>query len=159
MSEHAPDIDEVLSALSEPIRRRLLDLIATHGEATATTISAELPITRQAVAKHLTVLEDAGLVAARRQGRDVLYTLQPAPSPPPTGSPTSPPPGTPASPPSNASPKQNDHPARTIPFLARRSRTPNRHSERSRGISLRSHATRPNAPRATQSKPAACRDR
>ena len=79
MIEHLDDIDHVLVALTEPMRRRLLDLIAEHGEVTATTVAAELPITRQAVAKHLTVLEEAGLVAARRQGREVRYTVRPAP--------------------------------------------------------------------------------
>ena len=79
MSDHSPDIDEVLTALAEPIRRRLLDVIASHGEATATTVAAELPITRQAVSKHLAILEEAGLVAAHRQGREVLFSLRPEP--------------------------------------------------------------------------------
>lgn len=72
-------VDDVLSALAEPIRRRLLDVIVTHGEATATTVAAELPITRQAVAKHLAVLDRAGLVTARRQGREVLYAIRATP--------------------------------------------------------------------------------
>jgi DNA-binding transcriptional ArsR family regulator len=79
MIEHASEIDGVLAALAEPIRRRLLDVIADRGEATATAVAAELPITRQAVAKHLAVLDRAGLVTARRQGREVRYALRPEP--------------------------------------------------------------------------------
>jgi DNA-binding transcriptional ArsR family regulator len=79
MTEYSAEIDEVLTALAEPIRRRVLDVIAAHGEATATTLAAELPITRQAVSKHLAILEDAGLVAGHRQGREVLYAVRPAP--------------------------------------------------------------------------------
>jgi DNA-binding transcriptional ArsR family regulator len=73
MSEPAAEVDDVLVALAEPIRRRLLAVIAAHGEATATTVAAELPISRQAVVKHLAVLDRAGLVAARRAGREVRY--------------------------------------------------------------------------------------
>jgi ArsR family transcriptional regulator, cadmium/lead-responsive transcriptional repressor len=47
-----------------------------HGEATSTALAAELPFTRQAVAKHLTILARAGLVEARRQGREVRYTVR-----------------------------------------------------------------------------------
>ncbi len=72
-----PDGDEELwAAVAEPGRRRLLDALLAHGEATPTTLAAELPITRQAVTKHLAVLERAGLVAARRQGREVRYTVR-----------------------------------------------------------------------------------
>jgi DNA-binding transcriptional ArsR family regulator len=79
MSEHAGEIDDVLSALAEPIRRRVLDVIAGRGEATATAVAAELPISRQAVAKHLAILEEAGLVAGHRQGREVRYAVRPEP--------------------------------------------------------------------------------
>ena len=79
MSEHAGEIDDVLSALAEPIRRRVLDVIAGRGEATATAVAAELPISRQAVAKHLAILEEAGLVAGHRQGRVVRYAVRPEP--------------------------------------------------------------------------------
>jgi DNA-binding transcriptional ArsR family regulator len=73
------DVDEVFAALAEPVRRRMLDVITTRGEATATTVAAEMPITRQAVTKHLAVLEGAGLVASHRQGREVLYAVRPEP--------------------------------------------------------------------------------
>ncbi|MER7752135.1 metalloregulator ArsR/SmtB family transcription factor [Kitasatospora sp. NPDC097643] len=67
----------VLAALADPTRRRILDALASRGAATATTLAAELPITRQAVVKHLAVLDQAGLVTAHRIGREVRY--EPAP--------------------------------------------------------------------------------
>jgi DNA-binding transcriptional ArsR family regulator len=71
-------VDSVLIALADPTRRRLLALLADQGEATATTLAARLPISRQAVAKHLVVLETAGLTASSRVGREVRYALEPA---------------------------------------------------------------------------------
>jgi DNA-binding transcriptional ArsR family regulator len=71
------EVDELWSAIGDPTRRRVLDLILDRGEATATVVSAELPVTRQAVAKHLAVLGRAGLVEARREGREVRYTVRP----------------------------------------------------------------------------------
>jgi DNA-binding transcriptional ArsR family regulator len=67
----------VLAALADPVRRQLLDILAARGEATATTIAAGLPISRQAVVKHFAVLANAGLVTSRKQGREVLYSLRP----------------------------------------------------------------------------------
>jgi DNA-binding transcriptional ArsR family regulator len=75
--ELPPDEDELWEAVADPSRRKVLDLILAHGQATPTTLAAELPFTRQAVAKHLAVLARAGLVDARRQGREVHYTIQP----------------------------------------------------------------------------------
>ena len=69
-----PD-DELLSAIADPSRRRVLDLLVTGGEATATDLAEEVPFTRQAVSKHLIVLEEAGLVNRRKQGRDVLFRV------------------------------------------------------------------------------------
>ena len=66
---------EVLAALADPTRWRLLDDLAAHHGATATTLAADLPVTRQAVVKHLAVLERAGLVSARRAGREMRYTV------------------------------------------------------------------------------------
>jgi DNA-binding transcriptional ArsR family regulator len=74
MSE--PD-DALWSAIAEPSRRRVLDLLVRSGEATASAIADEVPFTRQAVIKHLAVLEDAGLVARRRDGREVRFRVQP----------------------------------------------------------------------------------
>ncbi len=73
-----PGEDELLwEAVADPSRRKVLDLILAHGEATPTMIAAGLPITRQAVAKHLAVLSRVGLVEERRQGREVRYTVRP----------------------------------------------------------------------------------
>jgi DNA-binding transcriptional ArsR family regulator len=69
--------DELWAAVADPTRRRLLDALLAHGEATATTLAGELPVTRQAIAKHLSVLERAGLVDSRRLGREVRYAVRP----------------------------------------------------------------------------------
>ncbi|MGH3240939.1 MAG: ArsR/SmtB family transcription factor [Spirillospora sp.] len=69
--------EELLAAVAEPSRRRLLDVLLAKGEATPTALAAELPFTRQAVAKHLAVLQRSGLVTARRDGREVRYTVHP----------------------------------------------------------------------------------
>ena len=69
--------DELWAAVADPTRRRLLDALLAHGEATATTLAGDLPVTRQAVAKHLSVLERAGLVDSRRVGREVRYAVRP----------------------------------------------------------------------------------
>jgi DNA-binding transcriptional ArsR family regulator len=70
---------DVFSALADPTRRTVLEEIATRGSATATELAVPLGITRQAVAKHLGVLADAGLVDSRRAGRETRYTPTPAP--------------------------------------------------------------------------------
>ena len=69
--------DQLWAAVAEPGRRRLLDVLVAHGEATPTMLAKELPFTRQAVSKHLVVLVEAGLVEARREGREVRYTVRP----------------------------------------------------------------------------------
>jgi DNA-binding transcriptional ArsR family regulator len=69
----------VFGALSDPTRRRLLAAIAQHPAATATELAAELPISRQAVLKHLTALGDAGLLDRQRSGREVRYRVTPEP--------------------------------------------------------------------------------
>jgi DNA-binding transcriptional ArsR family regulator len=76
VSERSQTIERVLAALADPTRRRVLDAVAAHGEATATTIAAELPVSRQAVVKHLAILDRAGLVAGHRQGREMRYAVQ-----------------------------------------------------------------------------------
>jgi ArsR family transcriptional regulator, cadmium/lead-responsive transcriptional repressor len=73
----ARDADELWSAVADPTRRRVLDVLLQHGEATATVVSAELPVTRQAVTKQLAVLDRAGLVESRRSGREVRYAIRP----------------------------------------------------------------------------------
>lgn len=71
-------VDSVLVALADPTRRQLLDLLAAQGEATATMLAERLPVSRQAVVKHLGVLDAAGLVAGHRAGREVRYAVQSA---------------------------------------------------------------------------------
>jgi len=67
--------DELFAALAEPNRRLLLEHLSTHGVATATRLAAELPVTRQAVAQHLAVLENVDLVSSARAGRERRYTV------------------------------------------------------------------------------------
>jgi DNA-binding transcriptional ArsR family regulator len=69
----------VFGALSDPTRRTLLQAIASHPSATATELAAGLPISRQAVVKHLSALSDAGLVDGARHGREVRYRVTPEP--------------------------------------------------------------------------------
>ncbi|MFB7287127.1 ArsR/SmtB family transcription factor [Actinacidiphila glaucinigra] len=69
--------EDVFAALADPMRRRILDAVAEHGDATATVLAAELPVSRQAIVKHLTVLDRAGLVAGRRAGREMRYAVRP----------------------------------------------------------------------------------
>jgi DNA-binding transcriptional ArsR family regulator len=73
------DANDVFGALADPTRRALLERLSAEGGATATQLAAGLPMTRQAVAKHLAVLAGAGLVDARRQGRETRYRPTPAP--------------------------------------------------------------------------------
>src|SRR5882757_1038427 len=79
-----PDIEaiaeQVFAALADPSRRAILAVLATGGPVTATEIAARLPITRQAIAKHLALLADAGLVTAEPgERRRVRYRLRSAP--------------------------------------------------------------------------------
>ena len=69
----------VFEALADPTRRRLVGMLAERDTATATELAAELPVTRQAVAKHLAALDAAGLVTGRRLGRETRYRLTPEP--------------------------------------------------------------------------------
>ena len=79
MTGDRQDIGTVLAALADPTRRQLLEALADAGDASATTLAGRLPVSRQAVVKHLSVLEDAGLVTAGRAGREVLYRVRPDP--------------------------------------------------------------------------------
>jgi DNA-binding transcriptional ArsR family regulator len=69
----------VFSALSDPTRRQVVGYLAEHGDATATELAGVLPVTRQAVSKHLAALGAAGLVAREKQGREARYRLTPEP--------------------------------------------------------------------------------
>jgi DNA-binding transcriptional ArsR family regulator len=75
----APTVDDELwSAIGDPTRRRVLDLLLADGEGTATSLSAQLPVTRQAVAKHLAVLDRVGLVHGAAAGRERRYWVDDA---------------------------------------------------------------------------------
>ena len=69
----------LFAALADPMRRSLLVHLAEHSPRTATQLAQEYPITRQGILKHLTILEDAGLVAVHQAGREKRYTLTPEP--------------------------------------------------------------------------------
>jgi len=68
--------DELWSAIGDPSRRRVLDLLVSNGEVSASWLAGQVPFSRQAVSKHLVVLEQAGLVSRHRQGREVLYQVE-----------------------------------------------------------------------------------
>jgi DNA-binding transcriptional ArsR family regulator len=70
--------DHVLTAMADPTRRQLLAWLADRGPATATALATELPMSRQAVVKHLAVLRDAELVDSERSGREVRFAARPA---------------------------------------------------------------------------------
>ncbi|MBL7497100.1 winged helix-turn-helix transcriptional regulator [Frankia sp. CNm7] len=67
--------DDLWSAIGDPTRRRMLDLLLASGAGTATSLSEQLPVTRQAVAKHLGVLDRVGLVQATPAGRERRYQV------------------------------------------------------------------------------------
>jgi DNA-binding transcriptional ArsR family regulator len=69
----------VFDALADANRRELVMRLAERETATATELAAELPLTRQGIAKHLSALREAGLVAPQRAGRETRYRLTPAP--------------------------------------------------------------------------------
>ena len=72
-------IDDVFKALADPTRRRLLDELFEEDGQTLSALEQRLPMTRFGVAKHLKVLEGAGLVTTRRRGREKLHFLNPVP--------------------------------------------------------------------------------
>ncbi len=71
-----PVDDELWSAIADPSRRQVLDLLVGQGAASASGLAGRVPFSRQAVAKHLVVLEEAGLVSRRKHGREVLYRVE-----------------------------------------------------------------------------------
>lgn len=78
----APDeaaVGAVFGALADPTRRHVVQVLARQSSATASGLAAQLPISRQAVAKHLSALASAGLVSATHEGRETRYRLTPAP--------------------------------------------------------------------------------
>jgi DNA-binding transcriptional ArsR family regulator len=69
--------DQVFAALADPTRRRLLELLGEQAAASATALAGQLPVSRQAVVKHLAVLQQSDLVTRRRDGREVVFTVHP----------------------------------------------------------------------------------
>jgi DNA-binding transcriptional ArsR family regulator len=76
MSEDGDEADRLWAAIADPTRQQLLDRILAAGDATASGLARDLPITRQGVAKHLAVLERAGLVVATRSGRELRFSVR-----------------------------------------------------------------------------------
>ena len=74
-----PSTDAVFAALADPTRRRVLEAVAASDGLTATEAAVDLPVSRQAVVKHLQALADAGLVAGERRGREQRYRITPGP--------------------------------------------------------------------------------
>ncbi len=72
-------MDEVFKALADPTRRALLDALFVEDGQSLTALEQQLPMSRFGVMKHLKVLEDAGLVVARKRGREKLHHLNPVP--------------------------------------------------------------------------------
>ena len=72
-------VDEVFSALSDPTRRAVIRSLSEEGPSTVSELAARLPVTRQAVTKHLEALAEAGLVASDARGRGARFRLTPRP--------------------------------------------------------------------------------
>ncbi|HZE50056.1 MAG TPA: metalloregulator ArsR/SmtB family transcription factor [Jatrophihabitantaceae bacterium] len=70
-------VDHVFTALADPTRRQLLEALGRRPACSATTLASEVPVSRQAVVKHLGVLRDSQLVASRRAGKEVLFSVRP----------------------------------------------------------------------------------
>jgi DNA-binding transcriptional ArsR family regulator len=76
----SPDpVGATFAALADPTRRHVIGVLSGGQEASITELARELPISRQAVAKHLAALAEAGLVESTRQGRETRYRLTPGP--------------------------------------------------------------------------------
>jgi DNA-binding transcriptional ArsR family regulator len=73
-TDRAVDTDRVFAALADPRRRELLELLGLAPGCSASSLAARLPVSRQAVAQHLAVLEESRLVSRRRAGREVLFS-------------------------------------------------------------------------------------
>jgi DNA-binding transcriptional ArsR family regulator len=69
----------VFAALADDVRRHVLERMRDEGTVTATGLARELPVTRQAISKHLAVLDAAGLVTRTREGRETRFGLRPEP--------------------------------------------------------------------------------
>ncbi len=69
-------VNLVFSALADSTRRHVLERLAVSGAASASTLARELPVSRQAIIKHMSVLEDAGLVSRKRNGREIVFNAE-----------------------------------------------------------------------------------
>jgi len=69
-------VDLVFTALADATRRHILELLAAQDATSASAIAQTLPISRQAIAKHLRILEQAGLVERGRKGKEICFTAQ-----------------------------------------------------------------------------------
>lgn len=78
-SAQGAGVGPVFAALADPTRREVVALLAERPTITASALATQLPISRQAIAKHLGALADAGLVESAREGRETRYRLTPAP--------------------------------------------------------------------------------
>jgi DNA-binding transcriptional ArsR family regulator len=79
MQKTVMNVETVFGALADPTRRQVLEVLAARPAASASTLSRELPISRQMVLKHLGVLQASGLVRSAKAGREVLFQVQSAP--------------------------------------------------------------------------------
>ena len=83
LSAPLPELDDrigaVFAALADPTRRQVVRTLSQQPDLTASSLAGELPMTRQAVTKHLAALDRAGLVRGHREGREMRYSLTPAP--------------------------------------------------------------------------------
>jgi DNA-binding transcriptional ArsR family regulator len=75
----ADPVGATFAALADPTRRHVIGVLSAGEEVSATELARELPISRQAVAKHLSALAEAGLVESSRHGRETRYRLTPGP--------------------------------------------------------------------------------
>lgn len=73
------DPQPLLAALADPTRRAVFERLNDRGPASASQLADELPVTRQAISKHLNLLDSVGLVDRREHGREVIYSAQVAP--------------------------------------------------------------------------------
>lgn len=73
------DPQPLLAALADPTRRAVFERLNSEGPASASTLARELPVSRQAIAKHLSLLDEVGLVDRSEQGRQVVYAARVAP--------------------------------------------------------------------------------
>ncbi len=69
------DDDDLWEAMADPTRRKLLDLLVGRGQVTATRLTVDMPVSRQAVSKHLMLLQRVGLVEGHRLGREVRFEV------------------------------------------------------------------------------------